>query len=106
MVFKDSANLDEYAIEYEGNSQVIVNHKLSTTFDMTKYAEFWSTTKSKANEGSTFDNLEGFTPATFNNVTFDQFVQETEKQLGLLIQYSNDGKNNWVDSRELITSVD
>lgn len=104
--FKNSSYDDSYSIRFTDNvSSQIVNHGLGTTFDMSKFAEKWQSTKTTATQGSTAESLLGFTPPTTpNGTSFDEFMRIASTELGMLFQFSSDNKT-WYDEKSQITKV-
>ena len=102
------ANNPDFKIKYKNNkSNVIVNHGMRTSFDLSRYAEIWTTQKSIAGSGSTANNLKGFTPpAGPNGESFDDFVNAARNQLGLDFQYAGSTSGPWFTARTSVTSVD
>ncbi len=103
VALKDENNND-FGLSPDSTTSSDVNHGLGTTFDLSKFVQAWTSTKTTSAAGSTADKLEGFTPPTANGITFDQFEQ-IALDWGVEIQYSNNG-TNWVNSKDQIKTVD
>lgn len=100
----DLAN-QSYKLKFQNDeSDVIVNHGMGTTFDFGKMAKFFESNKAIAGEGSTADQLNGFTPASYEGVAFPDLVKKLES-IGVVFQYSGN-KTDWVETREEVTQVD